>query len=822
MASERILVSPGVFDREFDGTFRPADPRGVATAVISPRAKGPAFEPIFIKDLDEDEQIFGKPTSKGDDFGAYCARAFLRQESDPLVQVRLLGMSDTGVTPGYSVLSTYALVSSGSSVVALIQASGSTVIALQGTLSSSAAELAISITGQPSVTASLHRSSDKYISKVLNTDPSLLSTRRHVLFAVYDYAVKAPSAGSAFIMSNITPGVSSAWTDDFVTGATTTVISQPFSETEYGLFGIGNRMAGESANSEFKVSILGIKKSSNESVDPYGSFSLIVRDYSDNDKSPVVLESYSNLSLDRSNPNYVCRRIGDTYKVWNKTSKKFDEIGEYENKSKYIYIVPSADLASGEVPDTALPWGFTGYETFPSGTFSNAAGFPDLPFVYKTSYKSDFNTKVYWGIEVVNNASGSLNFGLLDRVKHLPNALSTASGSVGRVSGSGGGQRFSLKWISASVQSATGYTNTVRLTDTMVASLSTSLSFSVNTQTSPVVSGSGGYTGYLSVANLENTNLAKFTMVMTDGFDGLDVTKTNPYDPSDMAATTTYQTYGYRTGLDMLSNGDVVEISELAMPGVWADKVVSYAIDMVEARGDTFYMADISGSSVGDVKDALASTLWDSSYAGVWYPWLKLRDEVHNKLVSVPPTVVMPAVLAYNDSVSFAWYAPAGMTRGGLKKHGVASAKDKLTKAERDTLYENRINPIGTFPGEGVVVWGQKTLQQAASALDRISVRRMLLQTRKLISKKALGIVFEPNVPAVWARFKNSVTPDLERIQQNFGISDFKLILDERTTTEDLISRNIMYGKIAIKPTPTAEFILLDFFVTNNVAGFEI
>lgn len=808
--AERVLVSPGVFDREIDGTFRVADPAGISTAVVSTREKGPAFEPIRVKDVDEDELFFGKPSTKGTDYGAYMARSFLRQESDPLVQVRLLGLSDTGINPGYSVGTTYAIVASGSAVVALIQASASTTVSLAGTLTGSSEELAISITGQTDVTASLHRSSDKYIGKVLNTDPSQLSDKRHVLFSVYDYVNKTAS-DNLYEVVELAGG--NDWTDEFTTSSTTTVISQPFDATEYDLFGVCSRFAGDSSNKEFKVSILNIKKSSNEGIQPFGSFSLVVRQYGDNDRSPVVLESFSNLNLDPDSPNFVARRIGDMHRSWNKTTKKFDEFGEYENKSKFIYIDPSSDLKNGVVPDTALPWGFKGYESLTNDAFNGSAPFPDLPYTQTLEYNADFNTKVYWGVEAINNFSGALNHGVIDRVKHLPTALQSASGSTG--------SKFSLKWLSASVGNIT-FDEGTRLTEANVASLSTSLSFSANAEAAPIVSGATGFTGYLSVENLENTDLAKFTMVVADGFDGLDVTKSNPFDPADMSTTTTYQTFGYRTGLDMLSNGDEIEISELSMPGVWADKVVSYAIDMVEDRGDTFYMADISGSTVSDVIDDLASKTWDSSYAAIYYPWLKLRDETTNKLVDVPPTTIIPAVLAYNDQVAHSWFAPAGFSRAGLRQHNIVRAKDKLTKSDRDKLYENRINPIATFPGEGPVVWGQKTLQQLPSALDRINVRRMLLHVRKILAKKALNIVFEPNVPATWERFINSATPDLERIQQNFGIDEFKLILDESTTTEDLIERNVMYGKIAIRPTRAAEFILLDFFVTNNVAGFEL
>jgi hypothetical protein len=804
---DRVLVSPGVYDRVIDGTIRPASPVGVGSALIVQRAKGPAMEPVLVKDRDEDELLFGLPKVDGKDFGAYAARAYLNLESSPLTQIRVLGMDDTGVSPGFNIGSAgglYAIGASGSHVVALILSSGS--LTLGGTLTSSVESLAISIPGYGDVTASLVRGSSQYIKKVLNTDPTQYSTQKHLVFAVYDYADKTPASNNAFFALKVPGG--NNWQDSFITGSTTEVISQPFGLTEYGLFGIGNRFAGDSANKEFKISILNIKKAPNPDQNEFGSFTVVVRKYDDNDRSPVILESFSNLSLDPSAPNYVARVIGDQYRVWNKSTKKFDEFGDYENKSKYIYVVPSLDLKNGNVPDSALPYGFRGYKGLVSGSFTNKASFPDFPFVANMTYKNDFNTRVCWGIAVIDNQSGSLKHGVLDRASHLATALVSASGSTGA--------KFSLKWLSGSTGSVSSYSSTDRFTETQISAMSTSIAYNTGT-TNPV----GGSSGYLSLENIENTALAKFTFIMTNGFDGVDITKTNPFDPSNMSTTTTYETYAHRAALDMLSDPESQELYDLAIPGVWATKVTDYAIDMVENRGDMFYIMDVSGSSVDDVIDDVIAKNVDSSYAGCYYPWLKLEDKVNRKFVDVPPTVIMPAVYAYSDKVSFPWYAPAGMNRGGLDQHGVKKVKDKLKKSERDRLQENRINPIASFTGEGIVVWGQKTLQKAESALDRINVQRMLFRVRRIIAKEATKIVFEPNVPATWDKFVNAVEPKLEQVRKNFGITDFKLILDESTTTEDLIERNIMYGKIAIVPTRSAEKILLDFFVTNNAAGFD-
>lgn len=802
------LVSPGVLIREFDQTIRPANPVGTSAAVISRRQKGPAFEPVTVKDFDEDVEIFGAPSVSGDDFGAYCAQSYLKVEHRPLTQIRLLGRSDTGVTPGYTVPKTYALLASGSNVVALIQASGT--VSLAGTLTSSAEELALNIQGLGDLTASLNPSSSKYIGKILNTDPSQLYTKNHNLFSVYDFADKTSPHDTYQIVEL---AGANAWTDDFLTASTPSIISQPFDSVEYDLFSIGLRHAGDSSNTLVKITITDIKKAVNESVYPYGTFTLLVRRYDDNDRAPVILESFSNLTLDPGSPNYVCRRIGDMYRVWNSGTKKFDEFGEYENKSKHIYIRPSLDLINENVPETALPFGFQGYASFTNDAFGGAASFPDFPMTQKLVFKNSFNTRVCWGVEVVNNQSGSINVGVADRAKHLPTAFSAASGSTGN--------KFSLKWLSASVGNVANFSENLRLNDAHIGLLSTSIGYQMNGEDSPVLSSSAGFSGYLSLENIENTPLAKFTLVAVDGFDALDVTKKNPLDPEDMVSDTTYQTLAVKTAIDMLANGDEIEISEVVIPGIWAPRVVEHAIDMVESRGDAFLIADISGSSVDDAIDSRNSANYDSSYAASFYPWLRFDDKINRKQVWVPPTVVVPAAFAFSDKISYPWFATAGMTRGSLKQHGALRAKDKLKSSERDKLYNNGINAIASFThADGPVIWGQKTLQQQESALDRINVRRMMIHVRKLIAKIAVNFVFEPNVEATWDSFINKATPELENIQSNFGIDDFLLVLDERTTTEDLIERNIIYGKMAIRPTRTGEFFWLDFYLNNSIAGF--
>lgn len=803
--AERVLVSPGVFDREVDQTFLPADTSGIGAAFIGPRQKGPAMVPVLLKDRDADVKFFGLPSKTGRDFAAYASRKYLEESTVPATMIRVLGQEATGVTNGFTVGVVQAIGASGSGdIVAILHTSQSITM---GALSSSISALGLSIPGYGSVTASLVRSDANYITKVLNTDPTQYSTLKHYVYAVYDYANKTPSAGvgPAYFIQNL-PGAQNL-ADSFITSSATNVISQPFGATEYNLFAVGSRFAGNSSNTEFKVSISNIKKSPNPTVTEYGTFSLLVRKFDDTDKQPVVLESFSGLTLDPDSPSYICRVIGDRYRVWNTSTKKFDIFGDYENKSSYIYVTPTTDLKNKNVPATALPYGFAGFRTIATASIADKCNWPELPRVTNLMYRGDFSTKVFWGISVINNASGSVMVGVPDKLKHISKTYMSTSGTVE--------SKFSLKWVSGSTALASGYVSTTRLTENQIFAMSTSIGYNTS-----VATPTAGSAGYMSLDNIENTDLAKFTFPVADGFDGLDETLSDPLSPENMASSTTAQANAYRTAIDILSNVDQFDVHEIVAPGVYASTVVNKMIDVAENRGDALAIVDISGSSVSDAVNNLSANGYDSSYACTYYPRVRLKDEVNGKIVEVPPTVIVPAVFAYNDKVSFAHFAPAGYTRGGLQKFGVVEPKEVLTKEERDRLYENNINPIASFPREGTVVWGQKTLQRRPSALDRINIRRMLLRARKEIAIVARDLVFEQNTSSTRETFVNRVTPYLERLRENSGLAEFRVIMDETNNTQADVERNILKGYIAIRPTYASEFIMLDFFVTNNVAGF--
>ena len=235
---------------------------------------------------------------------------------------------------------------------------------------------------------------------------------------------------------------------------------------------------------------------------------------------------------------------------------------------------------------------------------------------------------------------------------------------------------------------------------------------------------------------------------------------------------------------------------------------------MCEARGDCFYILDLyqdnGNPASGQIEEVVSMTgEFDTSYGGTYYPWIKIKDTNINQIVTVPPSVVMPAVYAASDRVAGEWWAAAGLNRGGISQ--AVQVTDRTTHLERDTLYENRVNPIATFPGQGICAWGQKTLQIANTALTRINVRRLLIEVKKFFAATALYLVFEQNTAQTRNKFLAIVNPYLESIQQRSGLYAFQVVMDDSNNTADLIDMNILYGQIYLQPTRSSEYIILDF-----------
>lgn len=355
-----------------------------------------------------------------------------------------------------------------------------------------------------------------------------------------------------------------------------------------------------------------------------------------------------------------------------------------------------------------------------------------------------------------------------------------------------------------------------------------------------VSAASGSYTGSLDLG------IDRFTTVLHGGSDGFNITERNPFRNSLVTATSTDATssplHSLKRAVNLVSDPEQSQFNLITLPGVTIPKVTKHLLDTVEDRGDALAIIDLekvydadteSSASAADrnaytidqATKALKDRNINNSYGAAYYPWVKIQDTITNGLLWAPPSVAALGALSTTDRVSAPWFAPAGFQRGGLSDGAagipVLDTSKRLTADDRDKLYEVNINPIAKFPAEGIVIFGQKTLQQTKSALDRINVRRLLIFLKREISFIASRLLFQQNTRDTWNVFLGQAKPLLDSVKTEFGIDDFRLILDESTTTPDLIDRNIIYAKLIVKPTRSVEFFAIDFVVTNSGAGFD-
>ncbi len=350
---------------------------------------------------------------------------------------------------------------------------------------------------------------------------------------------------------------------------------------------------------------------------------------------------------------------------------------------------------------------------------------------------------------------------------------------------------------------------------------------------------SGTYEGVL------DAGFNRFTAPFFGGFDGFDIAEAEPLRNSQWSiSTNALNSYAFNTvkrAIDTVADPEFVEMNLAAVPGITNAQLTTHLMNVCEDRGDALavidienvYTADAEGTETiterkGTVSQAVATLRnrgLDSSYGCTFYPWVQVRDENSGRILWMPPSVPMLGVFASSEAKSELWFAPAGFNRGGLSEGAggipVLSVSERLSSEDRDTLYEAKINPIATFPDSGIVVFGQKTLQEGQSALDRINVRRLTIYLKKQISRMATRVLFDQNVEATWNRFKALVEPFLSNTKARFGISEYRLILDDSTTTPDLIDQNILYAKIMVKPARAIEFIAIDFVVASTGASFD-
>jgi hypothetical protein len=348
----------------------------------------------------------------------------------------------------------------------------------------------------------------------------------------------------------------------------------------------------------------------------------------------------------------------------------------------------------------------------------------------------------------------------------------------------------------------------------------------------------------------------RFVAPLYGGFNGFDLKEREPFNdtralPAAATETTYAMYYSAKKAIDMFADPEFVEGNILALPGIVNQGLTTHMIETCENRGDALAIIDprggykpssenadpeknriTQGSGQGgvsqhviEVGQNMEDRNLNSSYGATYYPWVRITDTISGKNLWAPPSVAAIGALSFSENKAALWFAPAGFNRGGLTEGAagipVTNVRSRLTSTERDFLYERNINPIASFPNEGIVIFGQKTLQVTPSALDRINVRRLMIFVKKEISRIATNLLFDQNVEQTWSRFTGQVGPFLTNIQNNFGLTDFRVILDETTTTPDLVDRNTIYAKIFLKPARAVEFFAIDFVITNSGAGFE-
>ena len=762
--AERI-VSPGVFTRENDLSFLAQGVGEIGAAFIGPFKQGTAFVPTVVRTQSEFEDKFGTPD--GTYYTEYAVQNYLREAGSATI-VRVAGVD------GYSQIAPIGIATTGSAGLKIISTLHSThggdeEVGFTGfsiSDGSATGSFVVSGSGIGEISSSLSSTDNNDVTDVFGSNP-----RGSKDAYVYSYFKNAYDGitDKNVIQAVVLP--TQNFTYDASTAVTPYVKSQLISGERYDLFRFHTLGHGNGENKRFKVSISGVKAAGEDGGTDYSVFSLTIRSYSDTDKRKVVLESFNNVNLDPGSANYIARVIGDRYSTID-SNGKITENGDWINNSKYIRVEVGAQ---GSYPVSAAPFGHGAYSNPIKATIETQI--PEAIFQTASIANTTGNPQFYAGFdfESIGIKDDNANY-----MNPLPESVGVGSNLVfgfdGNVSGIG-------------------------LTLEMTGSNSADMikrQFSLGFQ--------GGFDGMSP-----NREISLGSSISTGNSQGFDLTD-----------STKFGSKAYAKAVNAISNADEYDINMVVTPGIVRrlhPAVTTDVLDMVEARQDCFYISDLTGVNDTITQVTTQANAIDSNYIGSYYPWVKTVDSNTNKLISVPPSVLLPAVYAANDAIAAEWFAPAGLNRGGII--GAVSVLNRLTHSERDTLYENKVNPIASFPGQGIVAFGQKTLQDKASALDRINVRRLLINVKKFVASTSRFLVFEQNTAQTRGRFINTVQPYLEGIQQRQGLYAFKVVMDESNNGPDVVDRNILAGQIFLQPAKTAEFIVIDFNILPTGASFS-
>lgn len=705
------------------------------------------------------------------------------------------------------------------------------------------------------MTSSINFSEDskKYVRKVLNTNPTAYSDKNYFLGESFVTWLQDSGQSLSVDKNSVTSSAAillklagyqnnkqealdaeSGWIVSQhlgVSSSMTANASGSYTELQ-NLFKFIGLSEGEWSSQNLKVSIEDIKSPLNEYV-KYGTFTVSVRKMGDSDLRPEYVERFSGLNLDPSSENYIAKRIGDKYTEWDYSKRAYVEYGTYDNNSRFIRVEMNDDVEDAKINPSLLPFGFYGPVMYANqtvtgsgtsgvtltgvlagnsitGALAYTASFamPKMPLLAASSVSTAPSfSSLYWGIQTNLDSSRKVNKDFQDYVRAAPATFTATRTQF----------LFSLDDISGAVSNG----DVVESAGASWAEGNRASGVSVTAQ--------AGVDALLEKFN-------KFTVPLMGGFEGVDITQRDPFANSLLEDSTQYDNYAYnsvKVAIESIADPEVVEMNLAAMPGITVDGLNSMLIEKCELRGDALAIVDLEGDYDPETKakpdvDMVISEIdnyANTSYGCAFFPWVLAKDTINNNKVWMPPSVVALGTFSSSQKKTELWFAPAGFNRGGLSDGAaglpVLQTALRLNSKDRDDLYEKNINPIASFPAEGIVIFGQKTLQVTPSALDRINVRRLMIHLKKEISRMASTVLFDPNVETTWKRFLDKANPFLASIQSRFGLSEYRVILDNTTTTPDLVDRNVVYAKIMVKPARAIEFIALDFVITNTGASFN-
>lgn len=701
-----------------------------------------------------------------------------------------------------------------------------------------------------------NKNSVNFIRNMFNTDPTSYDDGTATYFLgetfesqVLNLAGASSATGLCAFFAGLKNGasVSGEWTD-FRNELTASksgwfIGKQPTQKTLFRLVSLDD---GEQFQKEYYVVIKELAEASNSKPD--ATFTVEIRKYG----QAGYVEKYAGVNLNADSPNYISKKIGDLHQYWTEGTSgntgKFTIEGMFPNRSDLVRV----EVASG-IARTDLPVGFTGpakinaiavSSSMPEDSVDWVAGSGSIPngasdgfitgasanftgsFEYPTHMLT--TTGTYLG---TRDYPSSYNFGLLHK---QVNGTDTTIGDVGIKHGN-------HTQHSSADTALTEYAYVFTLDDIVAAS---SLSSSFYFEAGSFDDGSSVAADVTLSEVIKTNNIKQFAAPFFGGFDGNNILVDNPFNEDLLGTSTSYAKHTVEQALEIVADRDLIRYDLIAMPGITNTALNIDLLNQTEERGDALAIIDLPGifisaedrgqstdqdQSINTIIDTINDNGINTSYGATYYPNVRLKDTLNgnDSVLFAPPSVAAIGAIAKSEADSQPWFAPAGFQRGGLNPLGgtagpvILGSVEHLTKADRDKLYEVNVNPIARFPATGdTVVFGQKTLQQEATALDRINVRRLMNYLKKEIGDISDTILFDQNVQATWNRFKAQAEAVLSEVKTEFGIVEYKLVLDESTTTPDLQDRNILYAQVFVKPARAIEFIAVDFVITQSGVEF--